>query len=102
MHLTGLISKLLVWLSNLTLIEVDVPIPTDSLGVNSRSITSPSTKLCDVDTETTESILCSFPVTWSKLLSNLYSKLLDPTFESPKKASPSEEVVNPTWVTIPI
>ena len=27
---------------------------------------------------------------------------LDPTFESPKKASPSEEVVNPTWVTIPI
>ena len=88
--------------SNLRSIEVDVPIPTDWLGLIVRFISSLSTNPCAVDTETTASILCNFPVTWFKLLSNRYSKLLEPTVVSPTKDNPSELVVNPTWVTIPI
>ena len=47
-------------------------------------------------------ILWRIPVTWSKLLSIEYSKLLVPTLVSPTKDNPFVFVVNPTWVTIPI
>ena len=62
---------------------------------------SPSIKLWAVDTDTVVFILSNFPVTWVWLASSLYSKLLDPTFVSSPKASPTEDVVKPTCVTIP-
>ena len=99
----GFTSKLWVKLSNFKFIEVDVPIPTESLGIKSRFIISPSTKLCAVDTDTTVSFLCKVPVTLVWFASILYSKLLDPTFSLVgPKASPTEEVVRPTCVVIPI
>ena len=64
-------------------------------------IISLSVKLWDVDTETCACILWSFPVICSKFDFKLYSKLLEPTLVSPKKANPILLVVNPTWVTIP-
>ena len=98
----GLTNKLWVSGSNLRSIWVDVPITTDWLGLTDKFMISVSRKPCAVDTETTASILCKVPVTWSKLLSNRYSKLPFPTVVSPTNANPSEVVVNPTWVTIPM
>ena len=100
--LIGLTNKLWVSESNLRSIWVDVPIPTDWFGETDNLTTSLLSKPCAVETETTASILCKVPVTLSKLLSNKYSKLLVPTVVSPMKDNPSEVVVKPTWVTIPI
>ena len=101
-QVTGFTNILSVKVSYFKLIDVDVPMPTDWLGTTSKLIKSPVVKLWDVDTDTCECILSSVPVTWSKLELKLYSKLLDPTFVSPKNARPVELVVSPTWVTIPI
>ena len=97
----GFIKRVWVFESNLTSIFVEVPIPTDWLGLTVKLITSVSTKLCDVETDTTAFILCNLPVTWVGFDSNKYSKLLEPTLVSPTNARPTELVVKPTWVTIP-
>jgi len=60
----GLIKIDWVSSSNFTFINVEVPIPTDDLGVKFRFITSPSLKLWAVDSETTASTRCKVPVTW--------------------------------------
>jgi len=101
-HVIGLIKILLSILSYLTFIEVDVPMPTDSLGIRLRLTISPSTKLWDVETDTCACILWSLAVTWSKLDFKLYSKLLDPTLVSPTNDNPIELVKSERWVTIPI
>ena len=100
-QLTVLTSKLWVLLSNFTLIDVDVPMPTESLGTTFKFIISPSTKLCAVETDTTVSTLCNLPVTFVFCANKLYSKLLDPTLLCPTNAKPCDDVVKPTWVTIP-
>ena len=45
---------------------------------------------------------CKLPVICVGFDSKRYSKLLEPTLVSPTKDNPSELVVNPTWVTMPI
>ena len=82
--------------------EVEVPIPTDWFGFILRFTISLLSKKCAVETDTCACILSNVPVTWVKLLSKEYSKLLDPTFVSPTNDKPFEVVVNPTCVTIPM
>jgi len=80
----------------------EVPIPTDSFGVKLKSMISPSSKLWAVVSDTTASIRCRVPVTWVGFDSKRYSKLLEPTVVSPTNDNPSDVVVKPTCVTIPI
>ena len=98
----GLINIDWVSSSNLTSIDDEVPIPTESFGVKLKSMISPSSKLCAVVSDTTASIRCKVPVTWVGFDSKRYSKLLEPTVVSPTKDNPSDVVVKPTCVTIPI
>ena len=52
--------------SNLTFIDVDVPVPTDKSGLTFKDIWSPTFNWCDVDTETTDDILSIFALTWGR------------------------------------
>ena len=100
-HVLVLINRILFNLSYWTLTDVDVPMPTDWLGITFKSIISLLDKLCAVESDTCACILCNFPVNCSKLLFSEYSKLLDPIFVSPTNDNPLVLVVNPTCVTIP-
>ena len=88
--------------SYLTSTNNEVPIPTDWFDFKFKFMTSSLFKLWAVDNDTWAVILCSLPVTWSKLLSKKYSKLLLPIFVSPTNDNPVVLVVNPNCVTIPI
>ena len=50
----------------LTLIAVEVPIPTDKSGLTFKDIWSPTFNWWDVDTETTDDILSIFALTWDR------------------------------------
>ena len=53
MNIIGLIIKLCVFVSNFTFTDVDVPIPTEMLGLTWSDTESLIFKLCEVETETT-------------------------------------------------
>ena len=52
-NIIGLIIKLCVFVSNFTFTDVDVPIPTEMLGLTWSDTESLIFKLCEVETETT-------------------------------------------------
>ena len=56
----------------LTYTDTDVPIPTERLGCTLRSILSPFDNSWEVETETVDFILWTFPTTCEYVLSNEY------------------------------
>ena len=70
---TGFIISLAKSELYLTLIEVEVPIPTEVFGVTSSFMVSPFWSPCGSEVLIDDTILSTFPVTWLKFVCSKYS-----------------------------
>ena len=104
MNNTGLTNNFSVNALYFNITAAELPIPTDWLGFNDNVITSLPKRLWFVETETVVSIFSTVPVTWVKLDSKVYSKLLVVALKknSPPARFPVVDLKSESWVVIPM